>query len=122
MMNKLKIYGLWALKILLALAFLGAGGSKLAGVEDMVALYDQIGFGQWFRYLTGVLEVSGALALLVPKISLYAAGLLVCIMIGAIGTHLFLIGGTFIPALVLGLLSGLVAFAEYQKNFKSNEG
>lgn len=121
-MNKLKIYGLWALKILLALAFLGAGGSKLAGVEDMVALYDQIGFGQWFRYLTGVLEVSGALALLVPKISLYAAGLLVCIMIGAIGTHLFLIGGTFIPALVLGLLSGLVAFAEYQKNFKSNEG
>lgn len=37
------------LRILLTLAFVGAGGAKLAGVEMMVATFDQIGFGQGFR-------------------------------------------------------------------------
>jgi uncharacterized membrane protein len=32
----------------------------------MVGLFDAIGIGQWFRYLTGGLEVLGAVALLVP--------------------------------------------------------
>ena len=51
--SKLMFYGGWALKIVVALVFLAAGGSKLAGVEDMVAVFDQIGFGQWFRYVHG---------------------------------------------------------------------
>ena len=33
------------LRILLSIAFLGAGGSKLAGVEMMVMTFDQIGLG-----------------------------------------------------------------------------
>ncbi|MEM8834085.1 MAG: DoxX family protein [Pseudomonadota bacterium] len=115
MNEKIKSYTLLGVKLLLALVFFAAGGAKLGGVPDMVVLYDQIGFGQWFRYLTGILEVGGAIALLIPKTSLYAAALLVCIMIGAIGTHLFLIGGSFMPALVLGLLSTMVAFAEHKK-------
>lgn len=38
-------------------------GSKLAGAPAMVGLFDTIGIGQWFRYLTGSLEVSGRLDL-----------------------------------------------------------
>ena len=45
------------LRLLLSIAFLGAGGSKLAGVEMMVMTFDQIGWGQGFRYVTGAIEV-----------------------------------------------------------------
>ena len=52
--------GAWALQGVLAAAFLAAGSAKLAGVPFMVELFDQIGVGQWFRVVTGVVEVVGA--------------------------------------------------------------
>jgi len=58
--------GAWVLQGLLAAAFLAAGGAKLAGVPMMVQIFDQIGMGQWFRIVTGLVEVAGAVALLVP--------------------------------------------------------
>src|ERR1700732_5505790 len=58
--------GAWALQGIIAAAFLAAGAAKLAGVPYMVELFGQIGLGQWFRVLTGVVEVTGAVALLVP--------------------------------------------------------
>src|SRR5260370_6751647 len=50
---------LWTLSGLVALAFIGAGGGKLAGTAVMVGLFDKVGLGQWFRYFTGLLEVAG---------------------------------------------------------------
>ena len=32
-------------------------------------LFEQIGLGQWFRVATGVVEVTGAVALLVPGLA-----------------------------------------------------
>jgi DoxX-like family len=58
--------GLWVVKALLAAAFLGAGGAKLYGVPMMVQIFEQIGLGQWFRYLTGSLEVLGGIAVVLP--------------------------------------------------------
>jgi uncharacterized membrane protein YphA (DoxX/SURF4 family) len=108
--SKLMFYGGWVLKILAGLAFLAAGGSKLAGVEDMVAVFDQIGFGQWFRYVTGIIEVVGAVLLFLPGRAVYGAGLLICTMIGAVLTHLFLIGGSPVPALVLLIICAVIAW------------
>ena len=48
--------GLWALQILTAVAFLAAGYAKLSGQPTMVATFDKIGAGPWFRYVTGVVE------------------------------------------------------------------
>ena len=58
--------GLWILQIGAAGMFLMAGFSKLSGDPQMVGLFDAIGLGQWFRYLTGSLEVLGAVLLLIP--------------------------------------------------------
>ena len=55
---------LWVLQIGLAGMFLLAGSSKLLGDPAMVGLFDAIGIGQWFRYLTGLIEVGSAVALL----------------------------------------------------------
>ena len=65
---------LWILQIFAAGMFLLAGGLKLAGAAPMVAMFEQIGIGQWFRYFTGGLEVACAVLLLIPGTSDYAPG------------------------------------------------
>jgi len=70
----------------------------------MVGLFDAIGIGQWFRYLTGFIEVGSALALLVPSCAVFGALALVPSMVGAIVVHLFIVGGS--PALPAILLLG----------------
>ncbi len=104
-----KTWALWTLQILAALAFLAAGGSKLAGVENMVALFDQIGLGQWLRYLTGVLEVGGAILLLVPRTAWIGGALLAYAMLGAVLTHL-VIGDSPVLALLLFSVTALIAW------------
>jgi uncharacterized membrane protein YphA (DoxX/SURF4 family) len=100
----------WGVRILLALAFGAAGASKLAGVPQMVQVFDAIGFGQWFRYVTGLVEVGGALLLLVPATGFFGGLLLAATMVCGVATHLVLIGGNPVPAMVLALLSGFVAW------------
>jgi len=95
---------------LVSLAFLAAGLAKLAGVEMMVATFDAVGIGQWFRYVTGVIEVGAAVLIWVPGLQFIGAALLVCTMIGAVLAHLLILGPSAIPALVLGLLSAYLAW------------
>jgi putative oxidoreductase len=95
---------LWLVQIALAGMFLLAGGSKLLGAPAMVGLFDAIGIGQWFRYLTGLIEVGSALALLVPSFAVFGALALVPTMVGAILVHLLIVGGS--PALPAILLLG----------------
>ena len=64
---------LWVVQVALAGMFLLAGSSKLFGAAAMVGLFDAIGIGQWFRYLTGLIEVSSAVALLVPSFAVFGA-------------------------------------------------
>jgi uncharacterized membrane protein YphA (DoxX/SURF4 family) len=100
------LIALWGLQIGLATLFLFAGGSKLAGAPAMVALFEAIGVGQWFRFVTGLIEVVSAGALLAPALAPFGALLLASTMLGAIATHLFVVGGS--PALPGVLLVGLV--------------
>ena len=102
---------LWALQIISAGMFLLAGGLKLAGVPVMVQLFDTIGVGQWFRYLTGAIEVVGAILLLIPALASYGAAALAVTMVGAIITHLFIIGGNPTPAIVLLAFTLTIAWA-----------
>jgi len=102
---------LWTLKGLLAVAFVAAGGAKIFGVPMMVENFEHIEFGQWFRYVTGLLEVVGAFTILMPRLAAFGGVLLSCIMVGAIATHLLLIGGSAVPAAVLLILSAIIVFA-----------
>jgi uncharacterized membrane protein YphA (DoxX/SURF4 family) len=111
MNSTVKKYSLLGLKILAALAFLAAGLAKLTGAEMMVATFEAVGVGQWFRYVTGVIEVLGAIALFVPAVRVYCAALLAVTMIGAILAHLLILGPSAVPALVLLIITGTIAFA-----------
>ncbi|MEP1206685.1 MAG: DoxX family protein [Rhizobiaceae bacterium] len=110
-MDNIQKYGLLAIKALLTLAFAAAGLAKLVGAEMMVATFDAVGVGQWFRYVTGLIEVGSAILLWMPGRQLLAAALLVCTMIGAVLAHLLIIGPSAVPAIVLGLLAAIVAYA-----------
>src|SRR5262249_60899256 len=84
---------LWTLQIVSAALFLFSGTLKLSGAPMMVQMFDAIGLGQWFRYFTGGLEVISAVLLLVPSLARFGALAMAVTMVGAILTHLFLIGG-----------------------------
>jgi uncharacterized membrane protein YphA (DoxX/SURF4 family) len=100
----------WALQIGLAFMFLMAGSAKLGGDPRMVAMFGVIGVGQWFRYVTGAIEVGAALALLHPATAAYGALLLIPTMLGAVATHLFIVGGSPAVAVVLLVSAALVAW------------
>jgi uncharacterized membrane protein YphA (DoxX/SURF4 family) len=85
---------LWVLQALGAAMFFISGLMKLSGNEQMVQMFDIVGVGQWFRYLTGLLEFFSAVLLLVPALSTVGALLLIPTMIGAIFTHLVIVGGS----------------------------
>jgi uncharacterized membrane protein YphA (DoxX/SURF4 family) len=100
----------WAVQSVLAAAFLAAGGAKLAGVPFMVQLFDQIGLGQWFRVVTGLVEVTGALALVIPGLASLGGLWLGFTMICAVATHVLVLHTSPVPAIVLGALNALVVY------------
>ena len=102
---------LWTLQGLVALAFLAAGSGKLLGSADMIALFDAVGIGQWFRYVTGLLEVlGGGVLLIVPSKAAFGAVLLACVMAGAVVAHLTVLHTAATAPLVLFALTALIAW------------
>jgi|SRR6266516_456289 len=100
---------IWTLQVGSAAMFLFAGTLKVAGVPMMVQMFGSIGLGQWFRYVTGGLEIISAILLLVPSLAFFGAIALAVTMVGAILTHLFIIGGS--PAVPIVLLATTAAIA-----------
>ena len=106
---------LWVLQIGAAGMFLMVGFLKLSGNAQLVGLFEAIGLGQWFRYLTGTLEVAGAFLLLIPRTSGLSALMLAGVMVGAVVTHVFIVGGSPLMAIILLVVTGVVAWGRRQR-------
>lgn len=111
---------LWAVQGLLALVFLFAGGAKL--VLPLEAMAGPVTLPGLFLRSLGVVEVLGALGLILPGLlrirpgltPLAAAGLVV-IMIGATAVTLW--SGDVLTALIplaVGLLAAFVAYGRWR--------
>lgn len=94
----------WILVGLLALGFSMAALGKLSGAA--VPMFEGWGYPPWFATLIGVLELAGAIGLLVPKTTRYAVLGLTVVMLGAASTHLINdeVGQVLRPTLFLALL------------------
>ena len=100
-----------AVSILLGLAFLGAGATKLAGVDQSDEMRDHLGIGAAQWRTIGFLEVAGGVGVLVglavSALGAAAAAGLLLTSLGAIATHVK--AGdppkAAAPAAVLGLLA-----------------
>ncbi len=107
-----KKIALWVLRVLLAAAFLAAAYMKLTGNPMMVAEFETVGLGQWFRYVTGLLELAGGIAILIPATSILGAALLLCIDIGAFVAQIAVIHQDWIHCIVIGALLALTIWLQ----------
>ncbi|WP_035697451.1 DoxX family protein [Glycomyces tenuis] len=73
----------WVAQALFAAFFVFASVPKILGDDANVASFEQIGAGQWFRVVTGLVELAGAIGLVVPRLSSLAAAGLAIVMLCA---------------------------------------
>jgi putative oxidoreductase len=89
--SAIDVFTKWLPRIAVAVVFLNVGSQKFAAHSMWVRIFAQIGLGQWFRYLTGGLQVGGALLVLVPRTFALGILLLACTMAGAVATWLLVL-------------------------------
>ena len=78
----------WVLQVILALLFAVGSSGKLMSAPPIVQMFEDWGLPKNFHLLIGVLELAGAIGLVIPRLAGYAALGLIGVMIGAAGTHL----------------------------------
>jgi uncharacterized membrane protein YphA (DoxX/SURF4 family) len=103
--------GLWTLQVLLAAVYAFSAFGKLTAEAQNVAGFEAMGLGTTGMYIIGALELAGAIAMFVPRLTGLAATCFVALMIGAVVITLAIGGGALaaIPATV-GVLAAVVAW------------
>jgi uncharacterized membrane protein YphA (DoxX/SURF4 family) len=102
----------WAARLAVIAAFVFIGASKFSNNphSEWVRVFERIGWGQWFRYFTGAVQVTGALLMLTPWTLTIGALLLGCTMIGAAITDVVVMhapGYVLLPLALLGVIASI---------------
>ena len=108
--RRARTVALWALQIVLAVQFAGAGLLKLSGDPAQVEMFTAIGAGQWLRVVVGVLEVVGAVGVLVTLLAGLAAAGLAALMVGATVTNVVVLGVSPVMPAVPLVIAAFVAW------------
>lgn len=96
----------WILSALLAAVFATTGIAKVIGAEPIgLQAAAMIGFPEWIRLLVGLVEIAGAIMILIPSVAAVAAALLALLMIPATITQ-WTSGqpGVFVPVGLFAIL------------------
>ena len=103
--------GLWTLQVLLAVVYAFSAFGKLTAEAQNVAGFEAMGLGNTGMYIIGALELAGAIAMFVPRLTGLAALCFVALMTGAVILTAMTGGGALvaIPATV-GVLAAVVAW------------
>lgn len=107
----------WLLRVALALVFVYVGMIKIPGrLHPMwVRLFDEIGFGQWFRFFTAFVEISGGMLLVVPSATVVSVVLLASAMVGALFVHILIVGIGLPTVIVVLLLGGVLTIGWHER-------
>jgi uncharacterized membrane protein YphA (DoxX/SURF4 family) len=112
-----------AIRISVALVFLLTGVDKFLPSPEWDQVFKAIGWGDWFRYFTGIVEMAGGLMFLLPATTAVGASLLVATMIGAMTFHIVVLRQ---PANILFpgayLLGVLLAYHMLRSKEPHNDG
>ena len=103
--------GLWTLQVLLAAVYAFSAFGKLTAEAQNVAGFEVMGLGTAGMYTIGALELAGAIAMFVPRLTGLAALCFVALMVGAVVLTAAMGGGALvaIPATV-GVVAAVVAW------------
>ena len=104
----------WILRVFVGLAFLGIGIEKLTGTMGTIPFFAAIGWGQWFRYVSGVFDTVGALLIFFPRWTSYGALIITCTV--GLGTVLCYTMALFNPLfpLAMTLLAATLAWLAWR--------
>jgi uncharacterized membrane protein YphA (DoxX/SURF4 family) len=102
---------LWTLQVLLAAVYAFSAYGKLTADAQNVAGFEAMGLGTAGMYIIGALELAGAVAMFVPRLTGLAAACFVALMVGAVVITWAMGAGALvaIPATV-GLVAAVVAY------------
>ena len=107
-----------SVKWVLVIIFILSGVAKLAGLDFEKEAFTRWGYPIWFMYMTGLAETVGAVALLIPRVSMYASAGLFFMMLGAVTTHIIF---AEIPMLIIAsTVAALLAWLTF-KSFTSSK-
>jgi uncharacterized membrane protein len=105
---------LWILQGLLAAFFVIASAApKLIGHESAAEGFDLIGWGDWFMYFVGVVELAGGVGLVIPRLSGLAAIGLGLLMIGAAVFNAAVLDFPVVTPLILLVLVAFIAWGRW---------
>ena len=104
---------LWACRIIAALIMLQTLYFKFTAAPESVYIFSQVGMEPEGRIAMAIAELLASVLILIPRTSLIGASMALFIMIGAIATHIAIIGievmndggQLFIYALIVALAS-----------------
>jgi putative oxidoreductase len=101
----------WALRAVIFAMFVFFGGGKFRPETNSswIQLFNEIGFGQWFRYATGVVELSGAFLTLFPQTVSAGLAVLGTTMVGAILIDVFVLHQFADAIIPIAFLCALIA-------------
>ncbi len=82
----------WFCRIVAAVILLQTLYFKFTGAPESVYIFTKVGLEPWGRYASGVVELFAAALLLFPRTAWAGALLAAGVMVGAIGSHLTMLG------------------------------
>ena len=102
----------WGVRTIIFVVFLFFASRKFTSDANApwVVLYEQIGFGQWFRYVTAVIEIAGAFLVLISQTVTAGLAMLVLVMVGAVLIDIAVLHQFVDAFLPFAILSALIAF------------
>jgi uncharacterized membrane protein YphA (DoxX/SURF4 family) len=83
---------LWACRIIAAVIMLQTLYFKFTAAPESVYIFTTVGMEPYGRIATGIAELIAAVLIIFPRTSLAGALLALFIMLGAIASHLFILG------------------------------
>ena len=106
------VFKTWVIRIPVVLVFLLIGFTKFNNDPrgEWFKIFARIGWGQWFRYFTGAMQVTGALLMLAPWTLTLGAAMLACTMIGAAIVDVVVmhaVGYALVPLILLGFVAAV---------------
>lgn len=109
----------WAVVWIAAIFFLQNGIQKLIGTDLMVTMFDELGLPDWLRILVGCIEALGAIILVVPRYTSFAAAGLFVLMFGAVVIEG--VNGRYFSVMISGqwlILFAIIILVRYRVQFR----
>jgi uncharacterized membrane protein YphA (DoxX/SURF4 family) len=88
-----RIAAAWLPALFLALVFAMQGTRKFSDASGWATAFHTWGYPAWFRYTIGAIELLAAALLLWGRTAVFGAGLIICVMLGGMATHILKDGG-----------------------------